>query len=69
MEKLNLTLLERLGELEAQQGRMALAILDLQERLASTAEPRPAKTALADSMATWSARGLNMRLPRTGTPS
>ena len=66
MQNLNSVLLERLGQLEAEQGRMAVAILDLQRRVEIADAPVPAKTTSADSIATWSAGGVNMRLPQIG---
>ena len=66
MQELNLTLLERLSQMEAEQHRMADVILELQRQMAITAKPEPAKTPSADPIVTWSARGLNMRLPHLG---
>ena len=64
MQELNLILLDRLGQLEAKQHLMTEAIIELQRKVGSTDEPVPAKTAPADSLANWSRRGLNLRLPQ-----
>ena len=66
MEKLNLTLLERLLQMEAEQRRVSEAILELQRHMAITAKPEPPKTPSAGSIVTWSASGQNMRLPQIG---
>ncbi len=65
MQNLNLVLLERLGQLEAEQYRAADAILELQRQMAITDEPIHAKTASADSLSNWSRMGLNLRPPTT----
>ena len=63
MQKLNLTLIERLGQMEAEQHLMMGAILELQRRMAVTDEPIQAETAAAKSLADWSRKGLNLRHP------
>ena len=63
MPGLNLTLLERLGQLEAEQHRVAETILELQGRSAITDKPTPAQTASTHHLANWSRRGLNLRPP------
>ena len=63
MQNLNLVLLERLGQLETEQYRVADAILELQRQRAITDEPDPTKPASADFLSNWSRRGLNLRLP------
>lgn len=63
MQNLNLVLLERLGQLEAEQYRVADAILELQRQRAITGEPIHAETASADFLSKWSRKGLNLRPP------
>ena len=63
MQSLNLVLLERLGQLEAEQYRMADVILELQRQMAITDAPMPAQTASTHHLANWSRRGLNLRPP------
>ncbi len=61
MQKLNLTLIERLGQMEAEQHLMMGAILELQRRMAVTDEPMQGEAAAAKSLADWSRKGLNLR--------
>jgi len=63
MQSLNLVLLERLGQLEAEQYRMADVILELQRQMAITDAPMPAQAASTNHLAKWSRRGLNLRPP------
>ena len=65
MRELNLTLLERLGQLAAEQHLTAKALLELQRGVAIADEPmQQAKTASVNYFANWSRIGLNLRLPQ-----
>ena len=67
MQELNSILLERLVQLELEQCLMVETIKGVQRRMDMLDKPMPAGTASSDPLATWSKRGLNLRLPEIGT--
>jgi hypothetical protein len=66
MQELNLILLERLMQLEAEQRVMAETIKEVQRRTGILDNPMPPRSASSEALASWSRRGLNLRLPEVG---
>ena len=60
---LELTLLDRVRHLEAEQPLMAQALNELRWRKDIIDKQMPAETGLAEHLANWSRKGLNLRPP------